>query len=125
MPAPKRSARRQTPKAAKAPRQRAKTQALSVNAAAVRREPVRGMPLPANPLTMLEPLRRAMVDRQFALLGAAMTWAPANILVSHQAAFWSGFAEEDTRPAQTERKARRTPKAKPKAKPVRKRPAKA
>lgn len=70
---------------------RAKTKALAIGDA-VRRQALRGAGL-ANPLAILEPLRQSMVERQIALVGAAMTWSPAHILVSQQAAFWDGFTD--------------------------------
>lgn len=58
----------------------------------------RGEPLvrahPTNPLAAFEPLRRAVVDRQIALLDMAITWSPAHVIVSQQAAFWEGFVRD-------------------------------
>lgn len=96
------TAKARTPAKTK-PRRRATTQPLALADAAIRREPLRAASLPANPLTLLEPIRRAMVDRQVALLGAAMTWNPAHILVSQQAAFWGGFTSEGTKSAPRKR----------------------
>lgn len=68
---------------------RAQTKALAIGEA-VRREPARRAGF-ANPLSLLEPLRQSIVDGQIALIGVAMTWSPAHVLVGQHTAFWDGF----------------------------------
>ncbi len=82
----------------RAPRRRAKTQALAV-AETVRREPLRHVAI-INPLAALEPLGRRVMERQIALLGMAMAWSPAHVIVSQQAAFWEGFVGDAGKGAQ-------------------------
>lgn len=72
---------------------RSKTQALAMTDAVRRGEPlVRARP--TNPLAVFEPLRKAVIDRQIALIDMAITWSPAHVIVSQQAAFWEGFAHD-------------------------------
>jgi hypothetical protein len=46
-----------------------------------------------NPLTILEPLRQAVIDRQIEFFAVAMAWSPAHIIVKQQAAFWEAFTD--------------------------------
>ncbi|CAN1721429.1 conserved protein of unknown function [Hyphomicrobium sp. 1Nfss2.1] len=71
-------------------RRRSKTQPLAITDT-VRRGPVAGAAV-ANPLLALEPLRRSLMDRQAALVGLAMAWSPAHVLIDQHAAFWAGVA---------------------------------
>jgi hypothetical protein len=70
---------------------RTNTKALAVSDA-VLREPLQPAKL-INPLTLLEPLRRAVIDRQIEFFAVAMAWSPAHIIVKQQAAFWDAFTD--------------------------------
>lgn len=79
-----------------APRRPSKVKALAISDA-VRREPHSSRQL-VSPLAILEPLRRRLVEQQIELLGAALTWSPAHIIISQQAAFWDGFVTGAAKP---------------------------
>jgi len=110
MPPRKKPAAPPSTKARKAPaKRRAKTRALALAGAAIRQEPLRS-DLLASPLAMIEPLRRSIIERQIALLDAAIAWSPARWMIHQQAAFWDGLVASD-----------RTPTLPAKRKPLRKR----
>ena len=78
--------------AAKGARKRAASKPLAVTER-ILREPVQGTPM-LNPMTVLEPLRRQMVDRQIAWFGIVMAFSPAHVIADQQAAFWKGVVGE-------------------------------
>lgn len=66
-----------------------RTKALALSQS-VLRGPIQS-PAFVNPLTIFEPLRRAMIDRQIELIGVFMAWSPPSIIAKQQAAFWEAF----------------------------------
>lgn len=94
---------------AKRQRQRSRTQALALSDA-VLREPFQSAAF-VNPLTIFEPLRRAMVEQQMELIGVIMAWSPPSIIAKQQAAFWEAFTsgpvKQHSRRAQSRKRAKR------------------